>query len=53
LEARIEALTRLIERVVRTNPDARRLLEIPGIGPLTASALIATVGDARQLKHGR
>lgn len=53
LEARIEALTRLIERQVRANPEARRLLEIPGVGPLTASALLATVGDARQFRNGR
>lgn len=53
LEARIEELTRLIERNVRANPEARRLLEIPGVGPLTASALLATVGDAQQFKNGR
>ncbi len=53
LEARIEELTRLIERNVRANPEARRLLEIPGVGPLTASALLATVGDARQFRNGR
>lgn len=53
LEARIAELTRLIERQVRANPEARRLLEIPGVGPLTASALLATVGDARQFRNGR
>ena len=53
LDVRIEALTRLIERQVRANPEARRLLEIPGVGPLTASALLATVGDARQFRNGR
>jgi transposase len=53
LEIRIAELTRLIERNVRANPDARRLLEIPGVGPLTASAMIATVGDARQFRNGR
>jgi transposase len=53
LEARIAELTRLIERGVRANPEARRLLEIPGVGPLAASALLATVGDARQFRNGR
>lgn len=53
LEARIAALTKQIERDVRANPEARRLLEIPGVGPLTASALLATVGDARQFRNGR
>ena len=30
-----------------------RLATIPGIGPLTASALSATIGDARDFKSGR
>ena len=30
-----------------------RLATIPGIGPLTASALTATIGDARDFKSGR
>lgn len=29
------------------------LRTIPGVGPVTASAIIATVGDARQFKNGR
>jgi transposase len=53
IEQRVAELTQRIERHVRNNDDGLRLLEIPGIGPLTASALIATVGDARQFKHGR
>ena len=32
---------------------SRRLEAIPGIGPLTASALVASVGDARTFKNGR
>ena len=30
-----------------------RLEEIPGIGPITASALVATIGDARSFKNAR
>lgn len=30
-----------------------RLMKIPGIGPVTASALVAHVGDARQFRNGR
>ena len=29
------------------------LRTIPGVGPVTASAIVATVGDARQFKNGR
>src|SRR5688500_3836938 len=32
---------------------SRRLEKIPGIGPLTASALAATIGNARNFENGR
>jgi transposase len=32
---------------------SRRLVAIPGIGALTASALVASIGDARTFKNGR
>ena len=37
----------------RENAASRRLAEIPGLGPITASAIVATVGDAREFKNGR
>ena len=37
----------------RESEASRRLEEIPGIGALTASALVATVGDAKSFKNGR
>jgi len=37
----------------RANDDSCRLEKIPGIGPITASALIATIGDARNFEDGR
>ena len=30
-----------------------KLAEIPGLGPITASAIVATVGDAREFRNGR
>ncbi|MFO1396882.1 MAG: IS110 family transposase [Burkholderiales bacterium] len=33
--------------------DSRRLATIPGVGPLSASALVASVGPARTYKNGR
>jgi transposase len=53
IDQRVTELTQRIERTVRSSNEGKRLLEIPGIGPLTASALIATVGDARQFRNGR
>ncbi len=37
----------------RENETSRKLAEIPGLGPITASAIVATVGDAREFKNGR
>ena len=36
-----------------SNETSRRIAEIPGIGPLTASALVASVGDVRAFRNGR
>lgn len=40
---------------LQAKQDARVMLlrTIPGVGPATASAIVATVGDARQFKNGR
>jgi transposase len=37
----------------RENDASKKLAKIPGIGPITASALVATIGDARNFKNGR
>ena len=53
LNARIDGLTKLIEQHAWLDTDARRLKRMPGIGPITASAVVATIGDAQQFKTGR
>lgn len=37
----------------RDNEQSRELEAIPGIGPITASAFVATVGDAKSFKNAR
>ncbi|MDF3883634.1 IS110 family transposase [Cupriavidus basilensis] len=37
----------------RMNDDSRKLARVPGIGPITASAMVASIGDARSFKNGR
>jgi transposase len=37
----------------RGNEASRKLEQIPGIGPITASALVATIGNANSFKNGR
>jgi transposase len=53
LDARVAVLDQAIERYAREHPAAQRLRRVPGIGPVTAVALVASVGDARQFKNGR
>jgi transposase len=53
LDERVAALDREIETAARADPVACRLQSVPGIGPITATALAAAFGDARQFKHGR
>ena len=53
LDQRLAECERQIARQSRNDPVVGRLRSRPGIGPLTADALVATVGDARQYKNGR
>jgi len=52
-EREIDALDRRILAWHQSNSDSRRLASIPQIGPIVASALVATAGDATRFKNGR
>ena len=53
LDRQVEELEREINAWHREDMASKRLLGIPGIGPLTASALVASVGDAKVFHNGR
>lgn len=53
LEARIAELSTEIEALADRDESARRLMTVPGIGPLAATALLAAIGDGRQFRRGR
>ncbi|TVL60754.1 transposase [Shewanella algae] len=53
LSKKITALERTIQAWSRQSADASRLEQVPGIGPITASALVATVGNAKHFKNAR
>lgn len=42
-----------IKDFAMNNEDCKRLQKIPGVGPLTATAIVAHVGSAKQFKNGR
>jgi transposase len=42
-----------LEALATTHPECQRLMTIPGIGPFTATALVAAVSDASACKNAR
>lgn len=53
LDRHVTELEQQISQWHKSNERSRKLEKVPGIGPLTASALVATIGDARAFQHGR
>ncbi|MDO9012501.1 MAG: IS110 family transposase [Gallionella sp.] len=53
MDRQVKELEAQIQLWHRENALSRKLAEIPGLGPITASAIVATVGDAREFKNGR
>ena len=53
LDEAIETIDRELQASAKADETARRLMTIPGIGPITASALLATVQDFAAFSSGR
>lgn len=53
LEIQAEAIRTELTRLAKSMPDVQILLTVPGIGILTATALVAFVGDMHRFRSGR
>jgi len=53
LNDRVSDLDKKIKLLASSNTSANRLQQIPGIGPVTATAFVSAVGDGKQFKRGR
>jgi transposase len=53
LDQKALAYERKIGVLARQSEAAKRLMEIEGVGPITATAVIASVGDAKLFRSGR
>jgi transposase len=53
LRERVAVLDRELARRAREDSEAKRLMTIPGIGPITATALVALAPAAQTFKRGR
>ena len=53
IDKRIAEYDTRITEIAKQEPLVQRILKIEGIGPITATALVATVGDAKTFNSGR
>ena len=53
LDLRIASFDKKIDRVFRSNEACQRIAKIKGVGPKTATAIIAAIGDGSEFKNGR
>jgi transposase len=53
LAQRLEEAEALIEQTVQENEACQRLVKVPGIGPVTATAVIAAIGNGAAFRKGR
>ena len=53
VEKRLAYYDEKLAAIGQAHPECQRLQTIPGIGPVTATALIAAIGDVTQFKNGR
>lgn len=53
LHRQIDEIEAQIQAWHRSNEASQRLAQVPGVGPITATALVATIGDAQNFDNGR
>ena len=53
LDRRIAFFDKKIDRVFRESEDCQRIVKIKGVGPKTATAIVAAIGDGSEFKNGR
>lgn len=52
-DERVETYDRHIKLMAQAEDRSARLMQIPGIDPTTASALVASVGNGHDFRNGR
>jgi len=53
LELQLEELNAEVERIASSDAACQRLRQIPGIGPLVATAIVASIGNGSAFRKGR
>lgn len=52
-DERVDQLDLKIKTMAKTHELCKRIMKIPGIGPITSTALVAHIGDGKHFKNGR
>ena len=53
LSTQIDAYDKRIQLAAKQDARSKQLMQLPGIGPTTASALVASIGNGHDFKNGR
>jgi len=53
VDDRVKTLDKEVKQLANEHPICQRLMEIPGIGPMIATAVISAIGNASNFKNGR
>ena len=53
LDERIEAVTDEIKMLAKSDDSCRRIMTVPGIGPIISSAMVAAIGSGAAFARGR
>src|ERR1700757_1970072 len=53
LDERIEPVTDEIEALAKSDSSCRRIMSVPGIGPIISSAMVAAIGSGAAFARGR
>ena len=53
LDERIETLTHEIEQISHREANCKRLMSIPGVGPIISTAMVAAIGTGEAFERGR
>jgi transposase len=53
LDQRIETVTDEIETLAKSDDSCRRVMTVPGIGPIISSAMVAAIGNGAAFARGR
>jgi transposase len=53
LDERVAEMDKKVHTLAHSMPAAKLLQSIPGIGPISATAIVCAVGDGKQFKRGR